>query len=121
MGLDQQDHTLEGPWGNAVAVRRLGTRRWSRPKARSGPHRAHTRHRGSSRRELVCTACMTRDSSGRLYLLDASLPLPSRDCARASASRSTARRPRDIADIEGIVECVPNLDLTRVRANLSQL
>jgi len=24
----------------------------------------------------VCTACMTRDSSGRLYLLDASLPLP---------------------------------------------
>lgn len=45
----------------------------------------------------------------------------SRDCACASASRSTARRPRDIADIEGIVECVPNLDLTRVRANLSQL
>lgn len=35
--------------------------------------------------------------------------------------KALALRPRDIADIEGIVEAVPNLDLKRVREIVSQL
>ena len=35
--------------------------------------------------------------------------------------KAIALRPRDIADIEGILECVPNLDLKRVRTIVSQL
>jgi hypothetical protein len=35
--------------------------------------------------------------------------------------KALALRPRDVADIEGIVESIPDLDLERVRATLSQL
>ncbi|HEY6723043.1 MAG TPA: nucleotidyltransferase [Polyangiaceae bacterium] len=35
--------------------------------------------------------------------------------------KALALRPRDIADIEGILESVPNLDLQRVRSTVSQL
>lgn len=35
--------------------------------------------------------------------------------------KALALRPRDIADIEGIVELVQGLDLTRIRATVTQL
>jgi len=35
--------------------------------------------------------------------------------------KALALRPRDIADIEGILESVPNLDLERIRRTVSQL
>lgn len=35
--------------------------------------------------------------------------------------KALAMRPRDVADIEGIVQSVPSLDLDRVRATLAQL